>query len=274
MKVKGAIIFKAAIASAVIIFSAIAASAQGIMVIGEARMTGKSFLKSADERWLPAPTTYPVVQDTSIRTGEGSAAVYFKDGSRVSFPRDSEGVISGSPYQYSIDLVRGRIAFNIAAGASLSVGAGSASIIIDNNKKIVRKVSYETPEHMRGVVTLGKNGLEVRSIAGMVSVGINSSIVRDLKAGEAILINRDNTYRVITVQAVEETEHEGQRKAAAAVIPGSSSPGPVLSSSGAGLAQAGILLGFSGGLAYAIKEGFSGSSGFASPSSPGAQRIK
>ncbi len=274
MKIKGEIILVAAIASAVIIFSAIAASAQGIMVIGEARMTGKSFLKSADERWLPAPTTYPVVQDTSIRTGEGSAAVYFIDGSRVSFPRDSEGVISGSQYQYSIDLVRGRIAFNIAPGASLSVGAGSASILIDNNKKIVRKVSYETPEHMRGVVTLGKNGLEVRSIAGMVSVGINSSMVRDLKAGEAIVINPDNTYRVITAQAVEDTEHEGKKKAAAAVLPDSSGTAPVLSSSGAGMAQAGILLGFSGGLAYVIKEGFSGSSGFASPSSPGAQRIR
>ncbi|GEM_PF-7124626 len=260
------LVFAAFVAS---LFAITGASAQGVMVIGEARMIGKSFLKSADEQWAPAPTTYPVIQNTSIRTDDGSATVYLIDGSRVSFSSYSEADISGSPYQYSINLVRGRIAFNISPRASLSVGAGSASISINTNNKIIRKVSYEAAEHIRGAVTFGKNGIEVRSIAGMVSIGINSSVVRDLKAGEAIVINPDNTYRVITAQAVGDTEHT---KAAAAVT--DPSDPPVEAAGGAGLAQAGILLGFSGGTAVMVNEGFSGPSGFASPSSPGAQRLK
>lgn len=273
MNGKGAIIFTAVIVCAAVLLSSPAVLAQGITVIGEAKMYGKSFLKSADERWMSAPTTYPVVQDTAIRTDEGLAVVYFKDGSRASLSTDSEASIGGSFNQYKIDLARGRILFNIAPGASLSVEAGSASIFV-NNKKIVRKASYETLEHIRGAVTFGKNSIEVQSIAGLMSVGINASTVRDLKTGEAIVIGPDNTYRVFMAQAVEETDSDSDRKKkGAAFFFGSSDPAAA-AASGWGFARGELLIGFVGGTAYVVKESFSGSPGFCSPCSPGAQRIR
>lgn len=280
MRAQRTIAISIALIGIMIFISISQASAQSVLAVGEARMKGKSYLKSAGEQWIAAPSTYPVLQDTAIRNEEGSADVYFRDGSRVAISRNSEAVISGSLNQYLINLVRGSVAFAIAPGASLSVGAGSASVTINGNKKIVRKVSHETPGHIRGLVTLGKSGIEVRSISGTVSVAVNDAAVRDLNAGEAMVIGPDNTYKVLMAQALKddkdkEKEDKDRKKddddqglgyafpaaAAAAGVAGAGAGGLTLT-------QGALLVGFTGGVAIAINDSL------ASPSSPGAQIVK
>lgn len=260
-------VFTVTILSVVILSYSSSVSARDITVIGEARMIGQCFVKSAAGRWLPAPTSYPVAQDTTIRTGDGSAAIYFKDGSMAFFCPGSEAAISGSFDNYVINLLKGRVAFNVMPAASLSVGAGPASALVNGKENSAR----HRPSHIRGTVTLRSSSTRILSIDGMMTASINSYRITDMNAGDVVLIGPDDTPRVFPAGAVKDTEMERRRRAAALF---DCSDGAVAVPAGLGIAQAGILVGFSGGAAFAVKEGFSGPSDIASCYCPGARKIR
>ncbi|MEW6107708.1 MAG: polysaccharide biosynthesis/export family protein [Nitrospirota bacterium] len=179
-----------------------AVSAQSVAILGEIKTGGSVFIRSSNGQWAPSGKTYPLLQDTAIRTDEGTASLYFRDGSRIDLSKDTTAVIGGSDYDYSVKLAKGIIAFNISPSASLTVSAGTAAVYANNKKGLVQKVGYDNSQRALGAVSVTDRGTEVRSISGKISVAISASGTNPLLPGETIFIGSDGKYRVYKTQAI------------------------------------------------------------------------
>lgn len=175
-------------------------SAQNVSVLGEIQASGKVFIGSSSGKWTPAMPTYPLLQDTGIRTEDGSASISFKDGSRVDFSRDTIASITGEAPNYSIHLAKGVIAFNITSASSLSIATPSASISLNGRDSLVRKVGHEKPGRVLGVISVTEKGTEVRNISGKILVSASATGSRQLTNGESMLVGPDSNYKVHKTQ--------------------------------------------------------------------------
>jgi hypothetical protein len=173
------------------------ASAQSIRVLGEIRAEGTVLVSSSDGQWAPISASYPLLQSTSVRTADGVASIFFRDGSRISLYKDTFAVVDGSPGDYSVSLSKGVMAFNISSSASLSVATASGSITTLNKKSLVQKVSYEETGRVLGVISTGEKGTEVRSISGRLQVNINASETMLIMAGESIFLGPDSGGHIV-----------------------------------------------------------------------------
>lgn len=178
-------------------------SAQTAPVLGEMKSSGKVFISSSTGQWSPALETYPLFQDSGVRTEDGSVSFYLKNGSRMDLSKDTVVSISGEAPNYSVHLAKGTIVFNITATSSLLVATPSASISVNSKEDLVRKVGYEKPVRVLGIISVTEKGTEVRNISGRIAVvSSSSSVPRILVAGESSLIGADNTYKVYKTQGV------------------------------------------------------------------------
>lgn len=184
-------------------FSIIApVSAQSIAVLGEVKAIGVVSIESAGGQWLSAPATYPLLQNTGIKTGEGSASLYFRDGSRVDLSNNSLAVIDGSGSDYTVRISKGTLAFNMAPGASLLVMTASASVTVNKRSSLIQKVSLEKSGRVLGVISSSDKGTEVRCISGRVAIEMTPTETKLLSSGESIFVGLDSTYKVYHTQAI------------------------------------------------------------------------
>lgn len=175
-------------------------SAQNVSVLGEIQSSGEVFTGSSNSKWSHAMPTYPLLQDTGIRTEDGKASIFFKDGSRVDFSRDTIASITGEAPNYSIHLAKGVIAFNITPAASLSVSTPSASISVNSRGGHIQKVGYEKSGRVLGVISTTEKGTEVKNISGKILVSASSTGSRQLASGESMLVGPDSNYKVYKTQ--------------------------------------------------------------------------
>jgi len=184
-------------------FSVIApASAQSIAVLGEIKANGKVFIASSNGQWLSAPATYPLLQNTGIKTEEGSAALYFKEGSRIDLSKNSLAVVDGSGSNYTVLMSKGILAFNMAPGASLSVQTASASVSINKKSSLVQKVSLEKSGRVLGIISTTEKGTEIRSISGRIVIDVTPTVTKLISSGESIFVDANSNYKVYNTQAV------------------------------------------------------------------------
>ncbi|MDP2157840.1 MAG: FecR domain-containing protein [Nitrospirota bacterium] len=184
-------------------FSIIApVSAQSIAALGEVRTNGKVFIETTGKQWLSAPSTYPLLQNTGIKTEEGSASLYFKDGSRIDLSKNSLAVVDGSGSHYTVQMAKGILAFNMAPGASLSVQTASASVSVNKKNALVQKVSVEKSGRVLGVISSSEKGTEVRCISGRVAIEVTPTETKLLSSGESIFIDANSKYKVYNTQAL------------------------------------------------------------------------
>ena len=176
-------------------------SAQTVAVLGELQSTGKVFISSSTGKWSPAMQTYPLLRDTGVRTENGSASIFFKDGSRVDLSRDTVVSISGEAPDYTMQLAKGIIAFRIKPISSLSVSTPSARISVNSGEEIVQKVGHEKSSPVLGVISASEKGTEVRNISGRILVNSSAS-AKALSSGESIFVGSDSTYKVYKTQGV------------------------------------------------------------------------
>lgn len=185
-----------------------AASAQSIAAIGEIITEGSVFIESSNNKWVSSGPAYPLLQGTAIKTENGVASLYFKDGSRVDLSKNTIAVIDGYSADYSIKLGKGVISFNISPSASLRVETASAFINISSKNDIVQKVGYEKPQRSLGVISTNDKGTEVRNISGRIQVNISASESRQLSSGETFFIGSDNKYRINKTQTVTKVDED------------------------------------------------------------------
>lgn len=179
-----------------------AVSGQGIMVLGEIRSSGQVFIESSGGQWIPAGKTYPILQNTSIKTEKGTASLSFREGSRADISNNSAAVVDGTPAKYSLYLSKGVVAFNVAADASLYISTPSGSAAVNGRNGIVQKVSLEKGARTLGIVSVSDKGTEVRSISGRIVVNVSPAESRLISSGETMSIDLKNTYRVYKTQAI------------------------------------------------------------------------
>lgn len=177
-------------------------SAQNISVLGEIKSSGKVFIGSSSGQWSPAMPTYPLLENTALRTEDGSASIAFKDGSRVDLSRDTIATVSGRSADYIVTLAQGVIAFNMGPSSSLSVTTPAARITVNSKSDLVQKVGYTKAGRVLGVISATEKGTEVRNISGKILINDSTSGTRTLTSGESILIGQDNTYKVYKTQSV------------------------------------------------------------------------
>lgn len=198
-------------------------SAQSIVVLGEVKANGRVFIESTGGQWLSAPATYPLLQNTGIRTEDGSAALYFRDGSRIDLSKNSLALIDGSGSQFTVQMARGVLAFNMAPGASLSVQTATASVSVNKTNPLVQKVSMEKSGRVLGVISSSDKGTEVRCISGRVAIEITPTETKLLSSGESIFVDTENRYKVYNTQALATEKSDDDRKKGGAFLTGGSS---------------------------------------------------
>ncbi|MBI5633883.1 MAG: FecR domain-containing protein [Nitrospirae bacterium] len=218
-------------------------SAQSIAVLGEVKANGKVFLEATGGQWLSAPATYPLLQNTGIRTDDGSASLHFKDGSRIDISKNALAVIDGSSGQYTVHMSKGTLAFNIAPGASLFVQTASATVSVNMKNSVVQKVSLEKSGRVLGVISATDKGTEVRSISGRIAIEVTPTETKLISSGEGIFVDAGSTYKVYNTQALtSDKTDDGSKKGGSDGTSGSS--GETLTAGiigGVFLATAGIM---------------------------------
>lgn len=236
--------------------------AQSVNVLGEIKSTGKVFISSSNGGWLPAKTSYPLLENIGIKTEDGTAAVYFRDGSRTDIAKNSRASVSGSGSGYSVSLSKGVIAFNMTSTAALSVVTPSSTVSVNMMNSPVQKVSL-SKERVLGAIAVTEKGTEVRSISGRISVTAAAGETRMVSTGESIFIGPDSSFKVYKTQAVAQATPQKQEnddtKAAGVIVPVSSTPGWALPAFGGVVVTGGILV------AASANKG-DGKNTFASPS--------
>jgi hypothetical protein len=150
------------------------ASAQNAAVLlGEIRSSGKVFILSSAGQWSPAMPAYPLLQNTGIRTEDGTASIFFKDGSRIDLSRNTIASITGEAPHYVIHVEKGSVAFSIAPSASLSLPELSADIVAGDIKDTVV-----------GSVSVAGTCLQVENITGKMNINSSSAGEQTLAAGQ------------------------------------------------------------------------------------------
>ena len=208
-------------------------SAQTVTVLGELQSTGKVFIGSSNGKWTPAMPTYPLLENTALRTEDGSASIVFKDGSRVDLSRDTIATVSGSSADYTVTLAQGVIAFNMGPSSSLSVTTPAARITVNSKSDLVQKVGYTKAGRVLGVISATEKGTEVRNISGKILVNDSASGTRTLTSGESILIGQDNTYKVYKTQSVTGGGANGRFNVGQAIVLGAFGAGAITAYSSA-----------------------------------------
>jgi hypothetical protein len=246
-------------------FSIIApVSAQSIAVLGEVKASGKVSIESTSGQWLSAPATYPLLQNTGIKTEEGSASLYFKEGSRIDIAKNSLAVIDGSNSQYTVQMAKGTLAFNMAPGASLSVQTASASVSVNKKNALVQKVSLEKSGRVLGVISSTDKGTEVRCISGRVAIDVTPTETKLLSTGESIFVDANSNYKVYNTQALASTnKSDDDRKKGGTGWTGGTSGDDLT----AGIIG-GVFLTTAGIISFDVWRGSHGHRGLASPSAP------
>jgi len=193
-----------------LIFSGISGVyAESVDVLGEIKSTGKVFIASSNGGWLPAKASYPMLENTGIKTEDGTAALYFRDGSRADVSKNSIASVRGSGSDFSISLSRGVIAFNMTSMATLSVLTPASTVSVNVKNSPVQKVSL-SKERVLGAVAVSEKGTEVRSISGRIVVSVPAGENRMISTGESVFIGADSSVRVYKTQAVPQSDDDNK----------------------------------------------------------------
>ena len=188
--------------------------AQSVDVLGEMKSSGKVFIASSTGSWLPAKASYPLLENTGIKTEDGTASLYFRDGSRTDISKNSLASVTGSASNFSLTLSKGVIAFNMTSMASLSVLTPASTVSVNAKNSPVQKVSLSR-DRVLGAIAVTEKGTEVRSISGRIVVSVPAGENRMISTGESIFIGADSSVRVYKTQAVAQKDDDDNRKAGA-----------------------------------------------------------
>jgi len=207
-------VISSAVAMLFMLISISGVSAQIVAVLGDIKSNGRVFIASANGSWLPAQSTYPILENTGIKTGDGTASLYFREGSRADIAKNSLASVTGSASKFSVTLSTGIIAFNMTGTATLSVFTPSTTVSVNTKNSPVQKVSLSR-ERVLGAIAVTEKGTEVRSSSGRIMVSAPAGESRMVSTGESIFIGADSSVRVFKTQAVAQDDDDRKKPAGA-----------------------------------------------------------
>ena len=185
--------------------------AQDDLALGEMRIYGNVFIRSSTGNWMPAPSSYPILQNTVISTEKGSVSLYYKDGSRIELSESTRASLGRANSGNTVHLTKGKLAVNTSPGSSFIFSGGATDIVI---KSSFGKGGVNPAERFLGVVSSGDKGVEVQSISGTASLKVNGSMTKDIPSGSSIFVganNKHNAYQT-TLKSVKPIKCDKYKK--------------------------------------------------------------
>lgn len=165
--------------------------AQDELALGEMRVYGDVFIRSSTGNWMPAPNSYPILQNTEISTKKGSVSLYYKDGSRIDLSESTMASLGSANSRNTVHLAKGKLKVNTSPRSSFIFSSGTTDIVI---KRSFGKRDVNPSERFLGIVSSDDKGIEVQSISGVASLKANNSMTKDIPSGGSIFIGADNEY--------------------------------------------------------------------------------
>ncbi len=186
-----------------LLFSSVLVSAEDRTAFGELHAKGDVFIGSDDKTWMPSGSSYPLLQNTVIKTENGFASLFLNDSSRIDISKETVIAVHSSDADHTVKLSKGVVAFNIIPSSSLTVRTPSASVSVRKSGDVVHKVSISNDGRVLGVITVSEKGTEVKSITGMITVSTEASVIKSISTGESIFVGTDQAMKVYKTQAGE-----------------------------------------------------------------------
>jgi hypothetical protein len=179
-----------------VLFHAQHACGENDLPLGEVSFYGDVFIRSSTGNLMPAPSSYPILPNTEIRTEKGSASLYYKDGTRIDLPESTTAVVDGTNSNYTVHLAKGKVLVNSSSTASMTISHGSTDILINSDRGIVPASGAHRGDRFLGTVSSENGGLSVRSMSGKALVKVSASEPKILTGGKGMFIGSDSRESV------------------------------------------------------------------------------
>jgi hypothetical protein len=165
-----------------------AATTPSVSLLGEIKASGKVSFKSFNGRWVSSVPSYPLIKDTVIKTEDGTASIYFKDGSKIDIAKETVVVVGGSNRDLSTTLDKGILAFSIKSSTALMITTPTTTISVNDKNGGIQKVSLEGTGRASGVVIAKTGETRIWSLAGRISATISATETKLIPPGEGLLV--------------------------------------------------------------------------------------
>jgi ferric-dicitrate binding protein FerR (iron transport regulator) len=164
-------------------------------LLGTVVASGKASMKARLDRWVPVDEkTFPVVDGTALKTGDGTMAITMKDGASIEIGKKTDLVVSGAVSNYFMRLQQGTIAFKIYEGMGLSVTTPSTSVVVQRVSGTIETTRHTVKDEISGIIIhdgketqvfcqRGKFGVMQASAETMILSEGNRVAVQDPLAG-------------------------------------------------------------------------------------------
>jgi hypothetical protein len=173
-----------------------------IRLLGHVSSTGKFETRVGAEGWAKMEGIYPIETKAYYRTTDGMLSFIFKDGTRINMGEVSEAVLEGKIGDYALDVRKGKFAFYVPEGSSLSVKTPDALIEAGSRGSLISKVSSAENCVIGGVYFDGKE-TRIVAIAGQIKINSDKGgEIMELGAGKAVIFSSNaKEYRVLPVSS-------------------------------------------------------------------------
>jgi hypothetical protein len=161
-------------------------SAQEPIAFGEIKASGIVRIGSSTGQWVEMREVYPLLKNTKLRIGDGVVFIAMKDGSKINLSKGTEAVIDVLDGNYTINLTKGTLYFDIPPSATLTVITPHTIVSTAQN-----------PKNNHGTIISIDKGTEVRNISGNVKVRFCGLQPRALVEGESLFVSTKGECRVI-----------------------------------------------------------------------------
>lgn len=179
-----------------VLFHAQHACGENNLPLGEVKCYGDVFIRSSTGNLMSAPSPYPILRNTEIRTEKGSASLYYKDGTRIDLAESTTAVVDGTNSNYTVHLAKGKVLVNSSSTASMTISQGSTDILINSDRGIVPASGAHRGDRFLGTVSSENGGLSVRSMSGKALVKVSASEPKILTGGQGMFIGSDSRESV------------------------------------------------------------------------------
>jgi hypothetical protein len=180
-----------------------------VAILGDAVGSGSAEMKTAFDRWVSiANKSYPIVDGSNLRSGEGRMSVVIRDGVKMEVGKNSDIIVNGSRGNYTIHLLSGGIGFFVPQGIAFSVATPTSIIKVQAKASNVQRVTFISGDTTEGLVIYDGKRTKVISVDGTLMVeDITGKGMQMLTSGNSIYVDEmGNASRVTPVQLPEAEE--------------------------------------------------------------------
>jgi len=161
-------------------------------VMGTVTGKGDVRVETSFNTWVDInERTFPSFNGMHLKTGNGTATINLRGGSRLETGKNSEIILSSDSNKHSVNLITGGLSFTVPEDTSLLISTPSA--IIETTSTSVKRVAFGTGNFKRGIVLYDGKGTRVISLAGAITVrDTNSASLQVVTAGNAVYFGQEN----------------------------------------------------------------------------------